>query len=137
MRASWAPRSDPACLTCLRFLGRPSKRPSWPKINPVSSQAKIKSIYRGEEVNKVPMLEAVLCRKCNKWAGEAVLGTSASRDLSSSLLTSLTSHHLPDGACGWERRCHKSLQQVTLMRTHPSAQDSRQAASMHAQELFL
>lgn len=133
VRASWVPRSDPACLTCLRFLGRSSKRPSWPKINSVSTQAKIKSIYRGEEANKVPILEAVLCRKCNKWAGEAVLGMPANRDPSSSLLTSLTSHHLPDGPYGWERRCHKGLHQVTLARAHPSAQDNRQAASMHAQ----
>lgn len=77
VRALWVPQSDPACLTCLRFLGRSSKRPSWPKIKPVSSQAKIKSIYKGEEANKVPILEALPCRKCNKWTGEAVLSTLA------------------------------------------------------------
>lgn len=77
VRALWVPRSDPACLTCLRFLGRSGKRPSWPKIKPVSSQAKIKSIYKGEEANKVPILEALPCRKCNKWTGEVVLSTLA------------------------------------------------------------
>lgn len=127
VRASWVPWSDPACLTCLRFLGRSGKRHSLPKIKPVSSQAKIKSIYRGEEANKVPTLEAVPCRKRSKWAGEEVLHTLAawhcwqrSKHFAADV-PNISSFQTYLTACGWERHCHKGLHQVTLACAHWTA----------------
>lgn len=71
--ASCVYQSDPTCLICGKHLGHSGKWPAWPKMKILSSQAKIKPVYRSEKTNEVPILETVPSGGVARQVGKAVV----------------------------------------------------------------